>query len=232
MRSILLSLVATTSLVSAAAAADAVVYGEAPAPAMEQAVYDWSGAYVGVFAGVTTGDYDFTATDGTDSLGLSLSGSGFLGGAQIGYDWQVGSYVFGAVADIAATNHEADITATVSGFGSARAESTLKYLGTLRGRFGYAMDEFLVYGHGGLAYGETEQTISVDGLGSISTDNDTKVGWTIGAGAEYALTQNVSFQTEYAFTDLGEDTLFNEGGIAINEDVSFHAIKVGLNFRF
>lgn len=231
--SVLVASAAVFAISTSAHAADAVVYSEpSPAPAAMDAAYNWTGFYLGAFGGVTTGDYDFSGTDGVDTIDLSVSGSGFLGGAQVGYDHQMGQIVLGAVADIAWTNHEAEISASVPGFGTAEVESTLDYLGTVRARAGYAMDEFLVYAHGGFAYGKTEQTLSATGVGSVSTDNDMKYGWTIGAGAEYAVTDTISLQTEYSYVDLGEDEIFNDGGITVDEDVAFHAVKVGLNFRF
>jgi outer membrane immunogenic protein len=233
MKIVLAASAAFLALGTASYAADAIMsVPSAPAAAPVAATYNWSGFYVGAFGGVTTGDYDFTGTDGTDTLDLSVSGSGFLGGAQIGYDQQFGQFVLGAVADIAATNHEAEITAAVPGFGAVQAESTLKYLGTVRARAGFAMDDLLIYAHGGYAYGETEQTLSATGIGSVSTDNDVKHGFAVGAGVEYAVTDTISFQTEYSYTDLGDDEIFNAGGVSIAEDLSFHAVKVGVNFRF
>ena len=233
MKTFIAATAAFLALGTSAFAADAIMsVPSAPAAAPVASAYNWSGFYVGAFGGVTTGDYDFSGTDGVDTLDLSVSGSGFLGGAQIGYDQQFGQFVFGAVADIAATNHEAEITAAVPGFGAVQAESTLKYLGTVRASAGFAMDDLLIYAHGGYAYGETEQTLSATGIGSVSTDNDVKHGFAVGAGVEYAVTDTISFQTEYSYTDLGDDEIFNAGGVSIAEDLSFHAVKVGVNFRF
>lgn len=208
-------------------------YEPAPQAPAVAAPFDWTGPYIGVFGGVTTGDFEYEAgADGIDErLNVDISGGGFVGGAQVGYDWQASNWVFGGVADIAFTNHSAEISGSIDGLGSASAESKLKYLGTLRGRVGYAFDRALIYGHGGLAFGKTEQTISIDGLGSVG-ESQSRTGWTIGAGAEYAVTDRVSLGTEYSYVDLGTERLLDEGGIFVDEDVAFHSVKALLNFRF
>jgi outer membrane immunogenic protein len=223
-----LTLVSSLAVFSAAHAAE--IFG---GPAPERFGYSWTGAYVGVFGGLTTGDfsYDAGAVGGPSVLSADVSGGGALGGAQVGYDWQTGAFVFGAVADIAATNHDAEINASVAGFGSASASSELAYLGTVRGRFGAAFDRALIYGHGGFAYGKTEQDIEVAGT-SIFSGSTSKAGWVVGAGLEYGLTDAVSFQTEYSYVDLGSDEVFNDGTIFVEEDVSFHTVKAAVNFRF
>lgn len=234
MKSAIVAAVAASSLFVAgnALAADAVVYDQAPAPVAAAAPYDWTGLYLGVHAGITTGDFDYEAgpAGGPALLGASVSGSGFIGGAQIGYDWQSGPWVFGALADIAFSNHEASLSASLGGIG-IEAESQLNYLGTVRGRVGYAFDRVLFYGHGGFAYGETEQTIEIGGV-EVYNDSTGRTGWTIGAGLEYALTDRISFGTEYSYVDLGDEEIYSDPTTFVDEDVSFHTIKAVINFRF
>ena len=152
------SLIALLSSVVLASGAHAADFGE---PAAERFGYNWTGGYVGLFGGVTTGDFSYDAgpAGGPTMLSAEVSGGGFLGGVQVGYDWQMGAFVAGAVADIAASNHDAEISGTLGGLGSASASSELTYLGTVRGRLGFVADRALFYGHGGLADGETEQEI-------------------------------------------------------------------------
>lgn len=235
MKSAIAAALAASSMFIAgnAIAADATIYDPAPAP-VAAAAYDWTGLYLGVHAGITTGDFDYDAgpVGGPALLGVSVSGSGFVAGAQIGYDWQSGPWVFGALADIAFSNHEASLSASLAGLGSVEAESQLNYLGTVRGRVGYAFDRALFYAHGGFAYGETEQTIEVSGV-EVYNDSTGRTGWTIGAGLEYALTDRISFGTEYSYVDLGDEEIFSDPAVAfVDEDVSFHTIKAVINFRF
>ena len=226
----LLIAAAAISLSGSAFAADMVEIETPPSP--ERFGYDWTGLYIGAMGGVAVGDFDYGAglTGGPTVVGLSVSGGGGFVGAQIGYDWQIDNVVIGAVADIAATNHKAELTLSALGT-SVTATSKLDYLGTVRGRLGYAMDRILFYAHGGLAYGKTSQSASA--LGVTLTGPDTsKLGYTIGGGVEYAMFDHISFQTEYAYTDLGKDAALTAGGITVTEDLKFHTLKAAVNFRF
>jgi len=209
-----------------------------PAPAAS-APYDWSGAFVGVFGGVAAADFDYAAFDGagTEMLDIGVTGRGLLGGVRAGYDFQFGSIVAGLSADIALTNIAAQLDGTIPGLGTAAISSELRYLGTVQARLGYAWDRLLVYAHGGLAYGETDQRLAVTPAGGAVLaveldDSRVKLGWTAGAGAEYAITDRLSIATEYAFTDLGEDTLYADPALSVSEDLQFHTLTVGVNFRF
>lgn len=212
MKRILLTAAISAAVVSGAYAADAIIE---QTPELPVAAYNWTGAYIGAFGGITGGENNYEVPGVPGSLDVSSSGA--LGGVQLGYDYQTGPWVFGAVADIAFTNHEAT-------FGPLNSE--LKYLGTVRARAGYAFDRALFYGHGGFAYGETELS---DGIDSF---DKTRTGFTVGAGVEYAITDRISFQTEYSYVDLGKDDFTLAPGAVFNEEVNFHMIKAAVNFRF
>lgn len=244
MKTALLAFASVLALSSAAFAADPVVEEAVPAPVE---VFSWTGGYLGVFGGITAGDRDYTAEFGGRLLGdapdidASITNSGGLAGIVAGYDYQLNNnFVIGAYADIAYSSDEAKITLGADGLGDAELSSQLKYLGTVQARVGYAMDRALFYAHGGFAYGKMEYdaSIDVDGLGDFSADIDdqSKTGYTVGAGIEYALTDHVSLQTEYSFVDLGEDEVVSGGdavaNFSVDEDVQIHSIKAGINFRF
>ena len=100
----LLVLTTTALLISGSAFAADAVYGDVPAaPVAEVAAesFDWTGLYLGAFGGVSTGDFKYEAgpTGGDPLGGIDISGGGFIGGAQVGYDWQIGNWVIGGVAD-------------------------------------------------------------------------------------------------------------------------------------
>lgn len=225
---------------SAAKAAD-VIWDEpaAPTPLVTSAPYNWTGLYLGLAGGAATGDFDYDVdvTGFGNVLGAEVSAGGIFGGGQVGYDYQWGNVVVGAVADIFATDIDADISVSTPLLGGVgvSATSELKYYGTVRARVGYAYDRFLAYGHGGFAYGETEQTVTYFEPGfsaSVETDSGNKTGWVVGGGFEYAVTDAISVQTEYSYVDLGRDTLYSDGDFSITEDVTFHAVKAAVNFRF
>jgi outer membrane immunogenic protein len=203
-------------------------------------VLTWNGWYVGGNAGWIHSKEELTttATPTSDAaLGLGIpagvseglaaltnstsSGSrnGFIGGGQIGYNWQFNTFVTGLEADIQGitglNNSGSALTgATVVGVpvtSLATATADTKYLGTVRGRIGFlATPTFLVYGTGGLAYGGVSASASVTqagtngfagaGAGSFS---DTRVGWTAGAGLEWLFAPNWSVKAEYLHYDLG-----------------------------
>lgn len=158
----------------------------------------------------------------------SVDGSGGFIGAQIGYDWQIDSFVIGAVADIAATNIKASLSPVLGGIAFS-ATSRLDYFGTVRARLGYAWDRVLIYGHGGFAYGRASQDVAVAGV-PIFSGSQAKTGWTIGAGVEFAAFDNVSVGLEYGFLDLGRDTVFAAGGLS--ERLTVHTGKLSINYRF
>ncbi|HEY4203261.1 MAG TPA: outer membrane beta-barrel protein [Devosiaceae bacterium] len=209
----------------------------APSVVVSSSATNWSGFYAGVFGGVATGDFDYSAVPaggGPSVLDLNVNGGGGLAGVQVGADAQFDQFVVGAVADLALTNHRAEIGVSVPGGGlDADIQSQLNYLGTVRVRAGMAFDNVLAYVHGGLAYGQTEPSISVAGIGAVpGLDKQNRWGYTLGAGIEYKVNDNVSLETEYAYTHFDDKSLADLGAGSINEALSFHTVKAGVNFRF
>lgn len=200
MKKLLAGLVLAAAAAAPAHAAD-LAYPAPAAYAAPAPVFSWTGFYVGGNAGYGWGTADYS--DDTD---------GFLGGVQAGYNWQVGQVVFGLETDIQASNIESP-------------NFTLDYFGTIRARLGFAMDQFLVYGTGGFAYGSG--SYEVLGL----TNSQTQTGWTIGAGGEYAFAPNWSARVEYLYVDLGSqnfDTI--TGPVDVGTDANI--VRLGVNYRF
>ena len=122
---------------------------------------------------------------------------GGIGGAQIGYNYQIGGVVLGFEADFDGSMATKSITA-----GSASGTNQIPWIGTLRGRVGYAFDRFLVYATAGGAATQLLSTVNVGGIGSASTSNTTGA-WTAGGGLEVAITDNLSARVEYLYLDTG-----------------------------
>jgi outer membrane immunogenic protein len=220
-RSYLLAGAAALSLgfVSAAQAADPIIY-EQPPVMMPAAMYDWSGFYAGVMAGYASGDADWALLGGGPSGSFDMDGA-FLGGL-IGYNWQTGPWVLGAEADLAWSG----IDGGAATFGIS---SDLEWMGSVRGRVGYAWDNILPYITGGVAFARNE--VSVGAFGGAS-DTNTHIGWTAGLGVEVGVTQNVSASLEYRYTDFGtEDYNFGVGSVAAGTG-DFHTIGAALKWRF
>ncbi len=245
-------------LISAAAAAGAAAIA---APAMAApSDNSWTGFYAGINGGYAGNrfDYPFSAslTSGGTSLGVTgkarLNSSGFLGGGQIGYDFQnANRVVFGAEADIAVSDVKGQVeasgalTGVATGSASATIGSQLKYLGTVRGRAGYALDRALVYVTAGLAYGKVDTSYAINGAGLLplaltGSKSATRTGWTAGAGIEYPVTDRLSFKTEYLYVDLGRYTSLNLSGVVlgatgaakIQVGSTANVVRAGLNYRF
>jgi outer membrane immunogenic protein len=214
------SALATASLLALGAAAQAADLTYEPAPVVEAApVFNWTGFYLGVHAGAAIADGDYSV--GGFDVGGDNS-TGFIGGVQAGYNWQFDSLVIGAQTDFAYTSAKIS-----DNDGAASFENKLEWLGSTTARVGYAVDNFLVYGKGGIAYGQSELKLS-DGINSVD-DSKWHVGWTLGVGAEYAFTQNITGLIEYDYVDLGSEDYFDNG---INADLTTHVIKAGLNYKF
>ena len=215
------------ALVATLAASPALA-ADTMGPAAER--FGWTGPYVGLTGGVTSGPFTFSTFAGGVLLGtVSVNGSGAFGGLQAGYDWQFGNFVVGGVADIALTGHQVDYTATFGLPAGTTAFTRLNYLGTARLRGGYAMDRALIYAHGGIAYGSTTFGGTGPGAFSITTG---RFGWTAGAGAEFKITERISIGAEYGYVDLGQPIFVSGGGIDVREHVRFHSGKATINWRF
>jgi outer membrane immunogenic protein len=248
MRKVLsLAAVAVILASGGAYAADAIVYSE-PAPVAPASFYSWTGGYVGFNLGYGGGKakHPFSVTDTTGTLAsgsLNMNSSGFLGGVQAGWNFQADQIVYGVEADFQGGNvkGETNISANVPGAGALDAAigTKLNWYGTVRARLGYtATDRFLVYATGGLAYGETKSYAKGDLGGAAFNESvkKTKTGWTVGAGAEYAVTDNWTVKSEYLYTDLGKANVFSDtiGGADVNIDrkFNFHTVRVGFNYKF
>lgn len=222
-------------LAGVASAADMPVV-EAPPVPIEVAppIFSWTGGYFGVQTGYLWGDGSF----GVQGLpGLSADGSidGWLGGIYAGYNYQfTNNVVLGVDGDIAWTNADGFGEAALNGVTGpldAGVDYQLNWTGALRMKAGYAMDRFLPYIAGGLAFGSVDATrFTAAGVTAASAD-DTMVGWTIGAGLEYAFTDALIGRFEYRYTDFGNFDMSD--GLAAGEvGVTTNDVRVGLAYKF
>jgi outer membrane immunogenic protein len=185
-------------------------------------VYDWTGFYLGVNGGYGWGTSSFDGLTGT--LG-NFNTTGWVAGGTAGYNLQYGHVVFGAEGDIDWSNINGSASC-IGGFASCQVKND--WLGTARGRFGFAFDRFLPFVTGGLAVGDINA--NVPGVGSATTTN---AGWTAGGGLEMALGQNWTAKAEYLHVDLGS---LNCGtactGTTSNVDFTTNLVRGGVNYKF
>lgn len=221
----------------------------------------WDGAYFGGTFGYGYSDNDvktsgqaagnITNVNGGARPGsVSLEQDGFLGGAHAGYNWQRNSVVYGVEADIAYTDmDESSNVRTTALNGVDRLnnnfEQELNYLGTVRGRAGYALNQMLVFATGGLAYGSVDN--KADFFGPVGqkqfsgSEDGVQIGYTAGGGLEYAFSSRVALKAEYLYYDLGSETVDvvvipGSGGGGTGYNTKFnndgHILRTGVSFKF
>jgi outer membrane immunogenic protein len=234
MKRVLLATVGVLALATASAsAADLPVRGAYPtkAPAYVAQVYNWTGFYLGAHVGWGRVDLDSTviAPAGLGTVGDSQSG--FLGGGQVGFNYQIGQFVIGVEGDIAWT--DIGRTSTVTGGGVTITESTnVDWIATLAGRLGYAFGPALLYVKGGVAWMDWSSRVTATGaLVGTATGGNTETGYVLGAGLEYAFTPNWSAKLEYNYLDFGTERT-TAGGLIVDTDLTTHVVKAGVNYRF
>lgn len=221
---------------------------------------NWSGFYIGGHAGKGWGKWDgpISYDDHNhawpqpqytfDASGGSMDGQEWLGGLQVGANYQTGAWVFGIEADVSWT----DMTGSGSFTPYPNNEDSpawaintkLDMMGTVRGRLGYATGPMLLYATGGMAWGTTESSIVPDYgtyAGGHGTSDQTHIGWAAGGGVEWALGSNWTMRAEYLFIDLGEkDYAYTGKTISggaydtdhYHADLQIHTARMGINYRF
>jgi len=208
-----------TSIAGTAYAADLPAPPSAPytkAPAIVSPVTNWSGFYIGAMGG-------YGKENSSDPLALK----GGFGGGTVGYNWQFGQFVAGIEGDGAF----ADVNNSVT-IGGVTVGAKLDALGTVRGRFGVAFDQVLLYGTGGLAIADAKLSASALGVGL--SDNQTLTGWTAGAGIEWMFLPHWSIKAEYLYRSFGGQTFFaNQFPPGIQTGtLNINSGQVGVNFHF
>lgn len=150
-----------------------------------------------------------------------------IGGAHVGYNYQMGMFVAGLEGDVNGSNYNGNNTLGGLTYGTRENID-----GSVRGRLGIAWDRALVYATGGAAFGDFQNTYSLGGFSD--SPSTTRIGWTIGGGVEYAIDNNWSVRAEYRYTDFG---YFNQySPTALGATVSQHEIdnrvQVGFSYKF
>jgi len=215
----------------------------APATYVPVAVpyYNWGGIYLGINGGYDGfGNSNWTNGPLATSTG-SFSTKGFLGGGTLGANFQAGAFVFGVEGDLDWDNISGTSVAGC-GFGAGAGiscQTQQNWLGTARGRVGYAFDRILIYATGGGAFGNIKGTIN-GSTPPLGTSSNTEFGWTAGAGIEYALAQNWTAKVEYLFVDFANGSFgipamggpapfpATTAAISLNENI----VRAGVNYKF
>jgi outer membrane immunogenic protein len=199
-----------------ALAADLTPYPAEPAaPAAVYLPFSWTGFYAGAHVG-----YGFSTVDSNLAAPLdSFDMNGVVGGLHAGYNYQMNQFVLGVEGDV-------DLT-SISGRSDPLAGVTTKFSvpwqGSVRGRLGYAWDRFLLYGTGGVAFADAKLA---------GGNSKGLVGWTLGAGLEYAFTDSLSGRVEYRYTDFQRATFTAPATGSFKSGFNENQVLVGISYKF
>jgi outer membrane immunogenic protein len=244
----------------AGAAANAADLGtrapyKTPPVAAPVPIFSWTGCYVGAHVGGGWGRKDFSDVpvevkhgsdgffvgDGNGAQSIRATTSGFLGGGQVGCDyqfapnWLIGIQVSGSGADV-----KGDVLDPFFGGGGKVFHAKTDWIADVTGRVGVTWDRFMVYGKGGVAWAGDKHNVS-ELSGFAYTASETRAGWTAGVGLEWAFWNNWSAFFEYDFYGFGHRdlsfTCTSAGGfcgvfgpVTVKQDIN--AVKFGINWRW
>ena len=216
-----------------------------PTPVMTSPVpmvSNWTGFYVGVQGGWAFGGDGIEGVfdDDEDDSFEGDDFGGFTIGAKIGYDVQVNRFVVGGVADLNYLDFDSDIDFKDDATDASMSLSeSVDWYASLRGRAGFLVtDTVLLYGVGGLAYAATDSEgtfVDADGDEGEFGDDDDAWGWTLGAGVEAAVTQNIRVGLEYAYFDFGDDDDDEDDSEDFDfdgADFDFHTVRASVSYKF
>jgi outer membrane immunogenic protein len=254
---------------SAALAADLPSRAPPPVYVPPAPIFTWTGIYVGGQVGYAwgSGSGNFTGFDPFTDVAFTTNAgggnpNGVIGGGNVGYNYEIPGWnwfsssgaVIGLEGSVDGSSLSKTAVATVpifGGFSTVDVHSKLDVQGSIRGRLGFAWDRVLIYATGGVAFGGINTDITVFGTDFFGTPvfgsgnrSTTRVGWTVGGGLQYALTNNWSVRAEYRFTDFGrinqtgvfEDTnpliLTPTAAFIGNRRIQENQVQVGFDYKF
>ena len=235
----------------AAHAADLAVKAPPPPPVP---VFSWTGFYIGPNVGGAWTNNRFTDTLFLTNFNNNNQGV-FIGGGQIGGNYQIGQFVIGGEWDFdLAANNNNSAGVVIPGVGNIVVTDNNRWISTVAARFGWAIDHWLVYGKAGggwVGYNDLTLTNPTTGVsftcGSarapftsfINCGNNSTFGWLVGAGFEYAFTNNWTVKFEYDYLGLGSRTFFIPatapllaGDTFTSNTRNLQMVKVGVNYLF
>jgi outer membrane immunogenic protein len=253
------ALSASAAFLAGAASAADIPRPVTKAPALVQApAYSWTGCYAGLNAGAswTRLDQNLAVPDPVNAnFALGGQDTGFTGGGQVGCNWQyVPNWVFGLEGDfnyLSAKRTGRFAFSEGSEDVAGSMETKLRWLATVRGRFGHTWGHTMLFATGGLAFGDVKSSVNAVSLSSANavltgtfagSVSQTRVGWSAGAGVEHAFGNQWSAKLEYLYFDLGSFNYlvnltsgspdFAPTTWSTNGKIDGHIVRLGLNYRF
>jgi outer membrane immunogenic protein len=226
MRKSLLIGICASALVAAPAFAADLPARARPAPVAPVPVFSWTGFYIGANIGGAWSHS--TLTDNVTGASFSANNSGFIGGGQFGYNWQVDrNWVLGIEGDIDGTTINKTSNGVPTAIGTLQGSLSTDWIATLAGRIGYTVDNWMFYAKGGGAWVQDSATLSNLTTGASASASNTSSGWMAGAGVEWAFAGPWSAKIEYNHIGLDNQSL---SSLNLSRDIDL--VKVGVNYRF
>lgn len=228
------------TLAMGAQAADLGVRSAYKVPVLTPAPWNWTGFYVGGNVGIAYARTTISNPNDSWSLpGTTFDSgkTGFIGGLQAGYNWQVNDVVFGIEGDVSFGSLSRSTVPPAGTFGINGDTFTgqMNVLGTVRGRLGLAFDRALVYGTGGVAFASLKDEYSSP-FPFTATANSSAIGWAAGGGVEYALTGHWSAKAEYLHVGFSSRSAtvapFPSAPYTFAFKDSLDIGRVGINYKF
>jgi outer membrane immunogenic protein len=208
------------------------------APMYTPAPATWTGLYGGIhLGGVWQNATTAYEVPGDPGLGSKGNGSGFIGGGQIGYNWQMGNMVWGLEATISGLTGKATGAQAYPTKGNT-LEAKIDWLATFRGRAGWLMNpDTQLYITGGLAVGGVKNVFNPNGMAAdpyyATAVSKTKSGWVIGGGMEHILNRNWTIGIEALYVDLGTSHGTNVDGSKLTRFENTAVIgQLKVNYKF
>jgi outer membrane immunogenic protein len=237
--------------VAVGVAATAALAADLPVPAAKPAYYplppasyNWSGIYFGgnVGGGFLNDLVTFSTTTPLENAGTTtrLTPFSVIGGAQVGFNAQFGPVVAGVEGTWTSSAITGNTPIGALDGSQEESRSAPHWFGTATGRLGYAFNDVLLYAKGGGAWMHVDYT-QINLIGGVNNGqqliSDTRDGYTVGGGIEYAFNENLSAKLEYDFLDFGTKnynfTAMNGGaGLPVSIRSSLNVLTAGLNYRF
>lgn len=179
----------------------------------------WEGVYIGAQLG-----YDWARMRLDNNFDIKADSNGFIGGIYAGYNWEFSNaYLFGVEADINYTDLSSDST-----FGNQTWHTRVQWEGAIRARFGVNYERVLPYIAGGVAFAGVQDDLDTHTNNSWS-NTEIRTGFTIGAGVDYSLTNNLLLRAEYRYSDYGKRNIFTNTS---ETRLSTNSVRFGLAYKF
>ena len=201
-------------------------------------VYKWEGLYIGGNLGGAWASG--TLTDNLTGASLGGNNSGFIGGGQIGYNWQFAPFVLGVegMFDGTSISGSSNTVAVFGPVGPAVLQGSAKtnWVSTVAARVGYAANNWLFYGKAGGGWVSNNVTVTDPTSGASFSNSNTNSGWLAGVGIEYGLTPNWTIKVEYdhlgfsSWTVSRSDLLFPGDSVTLSRQIDM--VTVGANYKF